>query len=887
MPEITSRLSVALSDRYRIERRLGEGGMATVYLAEDLKHDRKVALKVLKPELAAVLGADRFVQEIKTTAGLQHPNILPLFDSGTVERPSGETEFLYYVMPFIEGETLRERLDRETQLGIDEAVKIASEVAEALDAAHHQGVIHRDIKPENILLHKGRPMVADFGIALAVSAAAGGRMTETGLSLGTPHYMSPEQATAEKDITLRSDVYSLGSVLYEMLTGEPPHSGASAQAVIMKIVTEPADPVTKIRKSVPPNVTAAVAKALEKLAADRFESAKAFADALTNPAYRLPTAVTGGAGTGGSRRPSITLVGLAIAFAAGFAVALGWSATRTTADSSQPVRRLPLGYDVDNDIGALAPNGEFHVFSALNVSGATQLWVRRWRNLEPTPIQGTEGAFGAVAISPDGREIAFSSGAPGPLLAAPIDGGPARTLVESQWAASTWGGDGMIYFTPALPNGGFGGVSRVPAAGGPVEPVTELRGGEVIHTSFRLLPNGRTGLFSVYYNIDGSGAEVWAVDLDDGERKRLALGQNPFYAHTGHVVFGTAEGYLIAAAFDAEALALVSPGDPVLENVRRAFLGMPLYTIAETGTMLYRSGGGGLSVPVLIDRRRGTTEPLREWRGASAPDFSPDGSRVALSRDGDIFVVRLDGGGTAQLTFGEGRNEVPHWSPDGRRVFFTSNRQSGAPDHFDVFSARADGGGQPQLEFDGEQSIFRARWSPDGQWLLLELGLDGPTVSDIFGLQDGSDGEPVPLITSRDFDFDPAVSPDGRWLAYGSPEGVVVVPFPNTADARWLVAPGGFEPLWSSDGTELYFATANAVGDSVTVHVAPVDTEGSFSLGTPTAISTYVAWPLQARLYTVAPGEQQMLVMEAESGTFGELILVQNFFEELKRKVGN
>jgi serine/threonine-protein kinase len=791
-------------------------------------------------------------------------------------------------MPFIEGETLRDKLDRETQLGIDEAVKIAAEVAEALDAAHHEGVIHRDIKPENILLHKGRPMVADFGIALAVSAAAGGRMTETGLSLGTPHYMSPEQATAEKEITPRSDVYSLGSVLYEMLTGEPPHSGGSAQAIIMKIVTEPADPVTKIRKSVPPNVTAAVAKALEKLAADRFESAKAFADALTNPAYRLPTAVTVGVGEGGSRRNAITLVGLAIAFVAGFAVALGWSATRTTADSAQPVRRLPLSYDIDDDIGALAPNGEFHVFSAPNSSGEPQLWVRRWRNLEPTPIQGTEGAVGAVAISPDGREVAFSSDFPGPLLAAPIDGGPARTLVESQWAVSTWGGDGMIYFTDSS-TAAVGAISRVPAGGGPVEPVTELRDGEVMHLAFRLLPNGRTGLFSVHYNLDGSGAEVWAVDLDDGERKRLALGQNPFYAHTGHVVFGTAEGYLMAAAFDSDALELGSLGVPVLENVRRAILGkVPVYTIAETGTMLYRSGGGSLPVPVLIDRQGVTTGRLREWRGASNPDISPDGSRVTLSHDGDIFVVQLEGGLTTQLTFGEGRNEMPHWSPDGRRVFFTSNRQSSAPDHFDVFSMRADGGGEPRLEFDGEQSIVRARWSPDGQWLLLTTLSEGPTGSDIFGLQPGPDAEPVPLITSRFWDFDPAVSPDGRWLAYGSPgEGVLVVPFPNTDDARWLVAAGGIEPHWSSDGTELFYATVNAEGDSTTVHVAPVDTEVSFSLGRPTAISKHRAPIGQRRVFTVAPGEQRVLVMEAESEVAGELILVQNFFEELKGKVGN
>jgi len=294
-------LTAALSDRYRIERKVGEGGMATVYLAEDLKHHRRVAIEVLKPDLAAVLGADRFIQEIATTASLQHPNILPLFDSGRAVAPSageaggGTDVFLYYVMPYVEGESLRDRLDREKQLPVQEAVDLTSEVADALDYAHRQGVIHRDIKPENILLHDGRPMVSDFGIALAVSAAAGGRMTETGLSLGTPHYMSPEQATAEKEITGRSDVYSLASVLYEMLTGDPPHTGSSAQQIIMKIVTEEPAPVTKLRKSAPPNVAAAVAKALEKLPADRFATAGGFASALENRAFRHAGAAPDGA----------------------------------------------------------------------------------------------------------------------------------------------------------------------------------------------------------------------------------------------------------------------------------------------------------------------------------------------------------------------------------------------------------------------------------------------------------------------------------------------------------------------------------------------------------------------------------------------------------------
>ncbi len=354
MTNAQPRLTAALSDRYRIERELGQGGMATVYLAQDLKHDRKVALKVLKPELAAVLGAERFVVEIRTTAALQHPHILPLFDSGTADG------FLYYVMPFVQGETLRTKLDRETQLGIDEAVRITIEVADALDYAHRQGVIHRDIKPENILLHDGRPMVADFGIALAVSAAAGGRMTETGLSLGTPHYMSPEQATGERDITGRSDIYSLGSVLYEMLTGNPPHTGATAQQIIMKIVTEDAAPVTKLRKSVPPNVAAAMAKSLEKLPADRFESARDFADALKNPAFTTVPASSVGALNRSTRWKTALALGLLVGAAGGaLAARVLW---RPVPGPAEDRIREQLTFNGRSTRPAISPAGDFVAF---------------------------------------------------------------------------------------------------------------------------------------------------------------------------------------------------------------------------------------------------------------------------------------------------------------------------------------------------------------------------------------------------------------------------------------------------------------------------------------------------------------------------------------------
>ena len=279
MPMIPPKLTDALADRYTFERELGAGGMATVYLAFDIKHDRRVAVKVLRPELGAVIGADRFLAEIKTTANLQHPHILGLIDSGDADG------LLYYVMPFVEGETVRDRISREKQLPVADAVRIATEAASALDYAHRHGVIHRDIKPENILLHDGSALVADFGIALAVSTA-GTRMTETGMSLGTPHYMSPEQAMGEREISARSDVYALGCVLYEMLTGDPPFTGSTAQAIVARVVTEQPRSLTSQRHTIPPQVEAAVLTALEKLPADRFGSAAEFAAALGDPELR-------------------------------------------------------------------------------------------------------------------------------------------------------------------------------------------------------------------------------------------------------------------------------------------------------------------------------------------------------------------------------------------------------------------------------------------------------------------------------------------------------------------------------------------------------------------------------------------------------------------------
>ena len=268
------RLAAALADRYRLERELGQGGMAIVFLAEDRKHHRQVAVKVLRAELAGALGPERFLREIETVARLHHPHILPLYDSGEADG------FLYYVMPLVEGESLRDRLRREKQLPLDDALRIAREVADALSYAHARGVVHRDIKPENILLESGHAVVADFGIARAVSAAGGDRLTETGLSLGTPTYMSPEQAAGSDDLDGRSDLYSLGCVLYEMLAGEPPFTGPTAAGVIQQHITVEPRSITQLRPAVPASVAEAISRALAKTPADRFNPVGQFAEAL-------------------------------------------------------------------------------------------------------------------------------------------------------------------------------------------------------------------------------------------------------------------------------------------------------------------------------------------------------------------------------------------------------------------------------------------------------------------------------------------------------------------------------------------------------------------------------------------------------------------------------
>jgi serine/threonine-protein kinase len=551
MSDAIARLNAALEGSYRIESELGQGGMATVYLASDLKHERRVALKVLKPELAAVLGADRFLAEIKTTANLQHPHILPLHDSGEADG------FLYYVMPYVEGETLRERIDRDKQLPVDEALGIATAVANALHTAHLQGVVHRDIKPGNILMSQGQPLVADFGIALAVNAGGSGRLTETGLSLGTPYYMSPEQATGDQVVGPASDTFALACVLYEMLVGEPPYPGTTAQAVLGKIIQGLPVSATAIRHSVPANVDAAIRKALEKLPADRFSTAQAFAKALADPGFRHGETDAGGVAGGMWNRMSVA----ATVAAAVFALTTAWALFRPgPPPPPRSVERFAVPFFEEqepssswNGAFALSPDGTMLVYRKVQDGGAV-LMVRRWDDLTATPLRESEG-HSFPKVSPDGTRVAFTRAAE--VKVAAFSGGPVRTLASGR--LSVWGRDDFVYVAVDS------GTVRIPPEGGAPKYVSRLADGDRAQWVDDVLPGGRGALLGV--ELEDGTDEIRVLDLRSGEMTPLAPGSRAKYVPSGHLVYRAEDGTMMAARFDPDRMELLGTPVAVMDGV--------------------------------------------------------------------------------------------------------------------------------------------------------------------------------------------------------------------------------------------------------------------------------------------------------------------------------
>ena len=614
--DAAARLNQALEGRYQIDRELGEGGMATVYLADDLKHERKVALKVLKPELAAVVGAERFLAEIKTTANLTHPHILPLFDSGEADG------FLFYVMPYVEGESLRERLDREHQLPVDEAVKITTDLAEALDYAHRHKIIHRDIKPANILMHEGRPLIADFGIALAIGAAGGGRLTETGLSLGTPFYMSPEQATGEQFVGSATDTYALGVVLYEMLTGDPPYMGSTAQAVLGQIIAGEAVSATKKRASVPANVDAAIRKALEKLPADRFTSAQELARALTDRGFRStePDERTAGVASVNWRRAALGSTAMALGFASAFA----WSLTRTDSNSTGRFSinlpdSVPMAYIGSASLGngrralAISRDGAMLVYVG-NRGGVNRLYTRPINSYEIDVLPRTEGAYNPF-FSPDGRWVGFFVG--NEVRKVSLDGQdpvPLGTVINPMGA--DWGLDDQI----VVGNEG-GTLTQISAEGGSTTILRDRRllGGGFLYP--QILP-ASTGILTT----DWLGARV--SDVATGEDYPIRdFVTNSRYVDSGHLIWSQLST-LFAARFDLRGRRIAGQVVPILSGVRTEIYGVSQWDASDNGMLVY-AAGAAVSTLALTWVTGGGPEPLPfEGTAHGTFELSPDETRL-------------------------------------------------------------------------------------------------------------------------------------------------------------------------------------------------------------------------------------------------------------------
>jgi Tol biopolymer transport system component len=847
--ETVARLSRALEGRYRIEQQLGAGGMATVYQAQDLKHDRSVAIKVLHADLSAVIGGDRFLAEIKTTAALQHPHILPLFDSGSADG------LLFYVMPLAEGDTLRDRLNKDKQLSIPEAIRIATEVAGALDYAHRRNVIHRDIKPENVLLQDGSAVVADFGIALAVHHAGEQRMTQTGLSLGTPQYMSPEQAMGEKNVDKRADVYALGAVLYEMLTGEPPFSGATVQAIVAKVLTERPGKPSAVRDTIPPHVEATVLTALAKLPADRFATAAQFAEALARPEATASYATMTGVRSAAAPRPNRALQVIPWVIAAASVAAFAWKAMRPTAQLSAGPMVLAevdaLSAATPVSIGTprpvvLSPDGTRLAFLGADSARVPRLFVRSLgtRSLWVVP----ESPFGsAPAFSPNGKTFAFLVASE--LKVLELGDSKPRVIYRSTTPAPfnaqglVWDSDSTLVFAEKR------GLYRIRPSGGAPELIVPPRADSTGRYGTPAPLSGGAG-FVVALNsptTGASGAPLAVVKPGNATPIPLGLtGARPQIVRDSILLF-VRDGAVRAVVLD---LGSFKPrGEPVVISGGELIHPLFAFGASRNGVVSFVVGtGGSESELVLLDRSGKAEVALPERQAYRFPRFSPDGSRIAFGvsatngpSSGDIWVLNLRDRKTLRVTSDE-VSYHPEWSSDGKhlRMLRRDSVYMGT-----VAQTAADGTSPVTPFFTAVNGLWEHIVIP-GNRMLYRRDNSG-TGRDIV-LVDLKDGKGTPLVATQFDEKGIALGPDSTWFAFASDEGGVglndiYIRRVDPGSPRWRVSVGGgTEPRWLKSG-EIFFRR----GDSLFVsRVRTIGAEPLIGQPEPVLTGDYVASSFEA-----------------------------------------
>ena len=879
---------------YEVLSQIGAGGMGEVYQAHDTKLGRDVAIKVLPeafahdPERLA-----RFQREAKMLAALNHPNIAMIF--GLEHSDSVQ----YLVMELVSGETLQQRVKRDGAVPVEEALTIAKQIAEALEAAHEKGIIHRDLKPANVkLTPEGKVKVLDFGLA---KAFAGDTSTEDignsptlsmaatmqGVILGTAAYMSPEQARG-KHVNKATDIFAFGAVLYELLTGKQAFQGTDVSDILAAVIRAEPD-WSKLPADTPQSIRTLLKRCLKKDRQQRLQDATdariEIEDALAAPA--IEPAASAAPSAKGWRQALPWAAALILCAITGFIV---WSLRPSPAP--RPVTRtvinLPPGDrldQLDQPTVAISPDGSQIAYVAIR-GGLRQIYLRPLDALEAHPIIGTENAINPF-FSPDGQWLGFF--ARGGLKKILVNGGAALTLDNNSGSprGAAWSSQGMIVFSPAP----TGPLRQVLEAGGASQPLTHLGTGEATHRWPAFLPGGQTLLFNA-----GNGPNLKIAVRVSGtgeQREPMSLSaSHPHYAPSGHLIYAQ-NGTLMAVSFDAERLLATGTPVPVVESVLQSSSnGDAQYDISNGGTLVYVSGGNQATQRKIVWVDRKGMEQLLPAPGHAYrnPRLSPDGQRLAVTiedtaaeRSAWLYDIRRDS--LTRLTFEGTSHLVGAWTPDGKRITFAALQNGAGP--LNLFWQPADGSGASERLNTNEFPNTPSSWSPDGRALAFTVQRpDSGFDIDVLLLSDPAH-KSQPFLRTRFNEGAPGFSPDGHWMVYTSDESgraeVYVQPYPGPGGKWQISTEGGTEPVWNRNGREIFYRN----GDKMMA--VEITTQSTISASTPRLLfeAPYVAAPGTVPNYDVSPDGQHFLMLKAndQGQSTTQIIVVQNWFEELKRRV--
>jgi eukaryotic-like serine/threonine-protein kinase len=882
---------------YEIQSSIGAGGMGEVYKARDTRLDRSVAIKVLPPEVSA--DADRrarFEREAKTIAGLSHPHICALFDVGE----TGGTTFL--VMELLAGETLAARLEKGP-LPLEQALGVATEIADALAAAHRQGIVHRDLKPANVMLTKSGAKLLDFGLAklsrhgelpaaasLASAPTEARPLTSEGTIVGTLQYMAPEQVEG-KPADARTDLWALGAILYEMLTGKRAFEGASAASLITAIMSAQPPAIATLQPVTPPALDRLVRKCLAKDPDERWQSAHDVADELR---WMREGSGAGSPAKGQSRRRSGPLLAWRVAAAAlllaavttAFA-AVVWFRSSPAASARAPVRfvvsdRLVTAAEADPQrLFAVSRDGQRVAFIAER-DGVPCLYLRELRSLQATPIPGTDNAMQPF-FSPDGQRIGFFAGLT--LKVVSLAGGAPEDRAQISWPrGGTWAPDDTIIFSPSDNSG----LWQVSAAGGAAHELArpDPAKGERSYRWPEVSPDGSAVFFAAATSDIRSfdNAKLMVRSLRTGEQRELMRGGSfAGCTATGHLLFARA-GALMAAPFDMARLRVTGAEKPVLDGlVTYPINGAAQYAVAEDGTLIYIAGQAVTSRATLnwVDAAGRTSTLPTPPDAYQAVSVSPDGRWAAVDIDGanaSIYLLDLAGTSMPRLTL-EWSNNAPFWTADSARVCYVSER--GGVSRY--YCQAAEGGSKSEPVTPARPAPpGGASWAPDGRVLIFSE-LSQASGWDLWTYAVGGEPAEKPFLQTPFNELNPRLSSDGHWVAYqsnetGSPE-VYVQPFPGPGRKERLSSGGGTQPLWARKGYELFYRNGDAIM-GVTIRPSP-----SVSATPPRVLFRRALRVAPLYPYDVASDGRFLVIQPLPPPILGPMTIVLNWFEELKANV--